>query len=64
MLRLYRATDLHEEKDRISRALGSFKDVEILKKVVDFALSVRNSTYINLTAHWFLLQLKIPHFLI
>lgn len=40
MLRLYRATDLHEEKDRISRALGSFKDVEILKRVVDFALSV------------------------
>lgn len=40
MLRLYRASDLHEEKDRISRALGAFKDVEILKKVVDFALSV------------------------
>lgn len=40
MLRLYRATDLHEEKDRISRALGSFKDVDILKRVVDFALSV------------------------
>lgn len=40
MLSLYRATDLREEKDRISRALGSFKDVEILKKVVDFALSV------------------------
>lgn len=40
MLSLYRATDLHEEKDRISCALGSFKDVEILKKVVDFALSV------------------------
>jgi len=39
MLRLYRASDLHEEKDRISRALGSFKDVEILKKVVEFALS-------------------------
>lgn len=42
MLRLYRATDLHEEKDRISRALGSFKNVEILKRVVDFALSVRH----------------------
>lgn len=40
MLRLYRATDLHEEKDRISRALGSITDVEILKKVVDFAMSV------------------------
>lgn len=47
MLRLYRASDLHEEKDRISRALGSFKDVEILKKVVDFALSV--SLYHKLT---------------
>lgn len=40
MLRLYRATDLHEEKDRISRALGSFKEVDILKRVIDFALSV------------------------
>lgn len=40
MLRLYRATDLHEEKDRISRALGSITDVDILKKVVDFAMSV------------------------
>lgn len=40
MLRLYRATDLHEEKDRISRALGSIRDVELLKKVIDFAMSV------------------------
>lgn len=40
MLRLYRAADLHEEKDRISRALGSFEDVGILKRVVDFAVSV------------------------
>lgn len=41
MLRLYRATELHEEKDRISRALGTFKNVDILRRVVDFALSVR-----------------------
>lgn len=41
MLSLYRKTDLHEEKDRISMALGRIRDVEILKKVVDFALSVR-----------------------
>lgn len=40
MLRLYRATDLQEEKDRISRALGSFDNVEILKRVIDFAVSV------------------------
>ncbi|XP_058458878.1 puromycin-sensitive aminopeptidase isoform X1 [Malaya genurostris] len=39
MLRLYRATDLHEEKDRISRALGSIGDVDILRKVIDFAMS-------------------------
>lgn len=40
MLRLYRATDLHEEKDRISRSLGSIRDVELLKKVIAFAMSV------------------------
>lgn len=39
MLDLYRATDLHEEKDRISRSLGSIRDVELLKKVVQFAMS-------------------------
>ena len=39
MLDLYRATDLHEEKDRISRALGSIRDVELLKKVIQFAMS-------------------------
>lgn len=40
MLKLYRATDLHEEKDRISRALGSIRNVDILRMVVDFAMSV------------------------
>ncbi|XP_055385276.1 puromycin-sensitive aminopeptidase [Condylostylus longicornis] len=39
MLKLYRSTDLHEEKDRISRALGSIRNIEILKKVIDFAMS-------------------------
>lgn len=39
MLNLYRATDLHEEKDRISRALGSIKNVELLQKVITFAMS-------------------------
>ncbi|GAB0099066.1 Aminopeptidase [Sergentomyia squamirostris] len=39
MLKLYRATDLHEEKDRISRALGVVKDVDILRRVVQFAMS-------------------------
>lgn len=40
MLELYRSTDLHEEKDRISRSLGANRNVEILKKVVQFAMSV------------------------
>lgn len=39
MLNLYRSTDLHEEKDRISRALGSIQDVKLLKQVLDFAVS-------------------------
>lgn len=39
MLSLFRATDLHEEKDRISRALGSIQDVELLKKVLQFSRS-------------------------
>lgn len=40
LLKLYRSTDLHEEKDRISRALGAAKDVELLLKVLEFAMSV------------------------
>lgn len=40
MLKLYRTTDLHEEKDRISRSLGNINDVTILRKVIDFAMSV------------------------
>ncbi|XP_055910052.1 puromycin-sensitive aminopeptidase [Eupeodes corollae] len=39
MLKMYRSTELHEEQDRISRALGSIGDVKILRKVVDFAMS-------------------------
>lgn len=40
MLQLYREADLLEEKDRISRALGAIRDEEILKKVLQFAMSV------------------------
>lgn len=39
LLQLYRSTDLHEEKDRISRSLGAARDPELLKKVLDFAMS-------------------------
>ncbi|XP_021928261.1 puromycin-sensitive aminopeptidase isoform X3 [Zootermopsis nevadensis] len=39
MLTLYREADLHEEKDRISRALGAIGDEAILKKVLEFAMS-------------------------
>nr|XP_016933786.1 puromycin-sensitive aminopeptidase isoform X2 [Drosophila suzukii] len=39
MLDLYRATDLHEEQDRISRALGCCGDVKLLRRVIDFAMS-------------------------
>ncbi|XP_017474998.1 PREDICTED: puromycin-sensitive aminopeptidase-like isoform X1 [Rhagoletis zephyria] len=39
MLQLYRSTDLHEEQDRISRALGCIGNVDLLRKVIDFAMS-------------------------
>ncbi|KAH8303799.1 hypothetical protein KR018_006010 [Drosophila ironensis] len=39
LLSLYRATDLHEEQDRISRALGCTNDVKLLRRVIDFAMS-------------------------
>lgn len=39
-LELYRAADLHEEKDRISRALGAVKDPALLNRVLNFAISV------------------------
>lgn len=42
-LRLYRAADLHEEKDRISRALGAVRDPQLLRRVLDFAISVRST---------------------
>lgn len=36
---LYRDTDLHEEKDRVSRALGGVKDAAYISRVLDFAMS-------------------------
>ncbi|XP_073947125.1 puromycin-sensitive aminopeptidase [Choristoneura fumiferana] len=38
-LQLYRSADLHEEKDRISRALGAVRDPQLLNKVLEFAVS-------------------------
>ena len=44
LLKLFRDDELHEEKDRISRAMGACKNIEVLTKVLDFAISedVRN----------------------
>ncbi|KAF7263953.1 hypothetical protein GWI33_000819, partial [Rhynchophorus ferrugineus] len=39
LLKLYRSTDLHEEKDRISRSLGSANSIELLNEVLNFAMS-------------------------
>lgn len=37
--RLYRETDQQEERNRLSGAMGSFPDIEMLKKVLAFAIS-------------------------
>ncbi|XP_077997476.1 puromycin-sensitive aminopeptidase-like [Glandiceps talaboti] len=39
MLKLFREQDLHEEKERIMRALGSVKDKSLIKRVLDFSMS-------------------------
>ncbi|XP_056647683.1 puromycin-sensitive aminopeptidase [Diorhabda sublineata] len=39
LLKLYRTSDLHEEKDRISRAFGATKDPILLRRVLEFAMS-------------------------
>ncbi|XP_054154240.1 puromycin-sensitive aminopeptidase-like [Oppia nitens] len=39
LFKLYRDSDLHEEKNRLSIALGSVRDVHRIDKVLDFSLS-------------------------
>ncbi|CAH1397947.1 unnamed protein product [Nezara viridula] len=39
MIKMYKEETLQEEKERISRSLGAFKDTKILSKVLDFAMS-------------------------
>ncbi|ESO88043.1 hypothetical protein LOTGIDRAFT_204438 [Lottia gigantea] len=39
MLQVYEEADMQEEKVRISRSLGSVRDEELIKKVLDFSLS-------------------------
>ena len=36
---LFRKEEQAEEKDRLSRSLGASKDVDVLQKVLDFAMS-------------------------
>jgi puromycin-sensitive aminopeptidase len=38
-IKKYKKETLHEEKNRVGTALGSFNDVKILKQVCDFAMS-------------------------
>jgi hypothetical protein len=45
ILQLYREEDLHEEKNRISQAFGAICDEGVLKKVLQFALSVSYAAY-------------------
>jgi hypothetical protein len=61
LLQLYREADLLEEKDRISRALGAIRDEEILKKVLQFAMSVSYLYFYRVHDHF--ITGKMIHFL-
>ena len=39
LLKMYKDTDNQQEKDRISRALSSFEQVDLLQKTLEFAIS-------------------------
>merc|ERR1719237_467844 len=39
MVALYRAEELHEEQDRLARALGAATDVALLTSALEFAIS-------------------------
>lgn len=39
ILKLYREADMQEEKDRLSRAMGSLRDKRLLSKVLELAMS-------------------------
>ena len=38
LMGLFRQSDLHEEKERLSTAMGRSSDVKTLKKVLDFSI--------------------------
>ena len=52
MLTLFRAADLHEERVRILRVLGSVRQPELIKRVLEFSLSdeVRSQVFGSLGA--------------
>ncbi len=39
LMALYKATDVHEEQERIGRSLGNFKQTGLLTKTLEFAMS-------------------------
>ena len=40
MMKLFREADLHEEKVRLMRTMGAVSQPELIKKVLEFSLSV------------------------
>ena len=40
VIKLFREADLHEEKVRLMRCMGAVSQPELIKKVLDFSLTV------------------------
>jgi len=40
MMKLFKEADLHEEKVRLMRCMGAVSQPELIKKVLDFSMSV------------------------
>ena len=59
-MKLFREADLHEEKVRLMRCMGAVSQPELIKKVLDFSVSVSftrfNCICFNFLNYFFVLK--------
>ena len=49
MMKLFREADLDEEKVRLMRCMGAVSQAELIKKVLDFSMTVGSTAWISST---------------
>lgn len=62
MMKLFKNADLHEERVRLMRTMGTVTQPELIKKVLDFSLSV-SVTFDHSTSFFFFFLIHCFYFL-